>query len=165
MKVFWILCFLFLTLPRFSKSNEEAEEAPAGDEEKPEETPEEAAGENEAEGTGEEEEEEAEEKAEEAEEGGQELTCNKQIVETYGMVGLDVAKPMALDMCESITHSCCQVTDQVKIYENWVEGGEDVDLTERFKYHMRVGFEANLRFITWFSRNWPKCLRLPRVFS
>lgn len=133
------MCLLFLTLPRFSKTNEEAEEAPVEEGENAEETAEENAEGGDAEGTGEEEEEEAEEKAEEAEEGGKELKCNKQIVETYGMVGLDEAKPMALDMCESITHSCCQVTDQLKIYENWIEGGEDTDLTDRFKYHMRVG--------------------------
>lgn len=134
-KIFFLLCLL-LTFSHLTKSNEEepAEEAA----EEGEETPAEGEGDEEevdAEEKGEEDEAEAEE---EAEEGGEEMVCNKAIVETYGMVGLDVAKPMALDMCESVKHSCCQVTDQIKIFENWVDNGEDVDLTDRMHYHSRV---------------------------
>jgi hypothetical protein len=135
-KIFLLLCLL-ITLTNVTKANEE--EAPA----------EEAEGKAEAEGEGEEKTEEEEgneeeleaeiEAEEEAEEGGAELTCNKQILETYGMVGLDEPRPMALDMCESVKHSCCHATDQLKIYENWMEAGEDADLVERFKYQMRVG--------------------------
>ena len=131
------MTLIFLTFPSTTKANDEPEEPNT-----PEETEEEA--EAEAEGTGDADEEAAEEKAEEAEEEaeeGQELKCKKPILETYGMVGLDDAKPMALDMCESITHSCCSVTDQLKIYENWIEGGEDADLLDRFKYHTRVRYE------------------------
>ena len=135
----FIILSLLLTFSHVTKSNEETEDAPSEEEnkEEKEEGEEKDEGEEAAE-TGDAEEEEAEEKAEEAEEGGQELKCNKQILETYGMVGLEVAKPMMLDMCHSIKQSCCQVTDQLKIYENWIQNGEDEDLSERFKYQMRV---------------------------
>jgi len=126
-----------MSFTHITKGNEE-EAAPA--EEGGEEA--EAEGEGEEGGEGDEEELEAEEKAEEAEEeaeeGGTEYICNKPILETYGMVGLDEPKPMHLDMCEHVKHSCCHVTDQIKIYENWIENGEDADLVERFKYQTRV---------------------------
>ena len=134
-KILLLLCLL-LTFSNKIYANEEeapAEEAAAEEGEEGEETP--------AEGEVEEEDEEAEEKGEEDEEEaeeGQEMICNKQIVETYGLVGLDVAQPMHLDMCESIKHSCCQVTDQIKIFENWMDNGEDVDLLDRMNYHSRV---------------------------
>ena len=141
-KLFLILCLL-LTYPHLVKSN---------DEEPAEETPEEPTDDTEAETDGDEEELEAEEKAEEAEEeaeeGGAEYKCVKPILETYGMVGLDEPRPMALDMCELVKHSCCNATDQMKIYENWVEGGEDADLVERFKYQTRVRNMGLLGFIS-----------------
>lgn len=137
-KLFLLLC-LILSMTHVTKSNEEAEEAPAEDAEA------EAEGEADEAESGEDpdsDEEEAEAEAEEqAEEGAaEELKCNQAILATYGMVGLESAKPMALDMCESVKHSCCQVTDQLKIFENWVQNGEDEDLGERLKYQSRVGF-------------------------
>lgn len=85
-------------------------------------------------------------KEEEAEDGAEkELVCKKPLLETFGMVGLDEAKKMDMDICTTVKHSCCHVTDQAKIYENWVDNKEGEELKNRLHYHTRVTFISTYR--------------------
>lgn len=50
---------------------------------------------------------------------GPKLACNKDLVTTLGMKGLDKPEELDLEMCPSITHSCCEIKDQLIMYDNW----------------------------------------------
>lgn len=66
------------------------------------------------------------------------LKCDQDILISYGLEGWKYPVKMDLDMCPTVEHSCCQVKDQLTIYENWAHGKEEKNLHSRFKYHYNV---------------------------
>ena len=60
--------------------------------------------------------------------------CNEDILLSYGLDGNKFPVKMELEMCPTISESCCQVKDQLTIYSNWVHGQEENNLHGRFKY-------------------------------
>jgi hypothetical protein len=135
-----IFIYLIFALYVIQPIKTQEEDAPAEEEVAEEETEEEGAGEEgEGEDGGDKEEghDEAAATEEESEED-EELICHKPALESLGLVGLEKAEKMNLDMCSSITHSCCTVTDQMKIFENWETNKQGEELKNRLHYHTRV---------------------------
>lgn len=50
---------------------------------------------------------------------GPKLSCNKDVIKSLGMKGLDKPREMELEMCPTVTMSCCELKDQLIIHDNW----------------------------------------------
>jgi hypothetical protein len=50
--------------------------------------------------------------------------CNRALLQTYSMTGLDVPAIDKIEMCPSITRTCCLKQDQQILFTNFVHGGE-----------------------------------------
>ena len=109
------------------EAGNEGEEAPAEDagEEKAEETGEEGEGGDEKTDAG------AAPKKETKKTGPKRI-CNKELVTALGMKGVTDAIEDELEMCPSISFSCCTVKDQLVMYDNWVKV-EEPKLTSTLK--------------------------------
>ena len=68
------------------------------------------------------------------------IPCNQELLETFGMEGVENAHQDFLEMCPTIKNSCCSIPDQLIIYKNWeeLEQGKNIDF--RFKYHQDIYF-------------------------
>lgn len=64
--------------------------------------------------------------------------CNRRFLNAMGFVGLDWSKPLNLEMCPTVSQSCCTEEDQLNMYTFWINGGEESNLKERFEYHRQV---------------------------
>ena len=60
-------------------------------------------------------------------------TCNIDILRNYGLHGLEVAEELPLVMCPDIVHSCCQESDQLEFYFNWIGGDKKSMIREHYK--------------------------------
>ena len=65
------------------------------------------------------------------------LACNKDLVGTLGMTGLAEPKALELEMCPTVTNSCCEVKDQLIMYDNWTTN-EKPKLEEQLKAHKDI---------------------------
>ena len=50
--------------------------------------------------------------------------CNKDLLETYSLTGLDIPAVDKIEMCPSITRTCCLKQDQQIMFTNFIHGGE-----------------------------------------
>ncbi len=50
--------------------------------------------------------------------------CNRDILNTYSLTGLDIPVIDKIEMCPSITRSCCLKQDQQILFTNFIHGGE-----------------------------------------
>ena len=50
--------------------------------------------------------------------------CNRDILQTYSLTGLDIPAIDKIEMCPSITRTCCLKQDQQILFTNFVHGGE-----------------------------------------
>jgi hypothetical protein len=79
------------------------------------------------------------------EEGGEEeeeeeTTCNQELLNSYGLLGIQNKEDMQMDICTGVTSSCCALEDQLVIYDTLTKGEELKLLDERFEYHKKVGY-------------------------
>ena len=116
------ILILILAISQFATLEEAPEEKPEGEE-----------GEENPEG-----EEETEEAA---------PTCNQELLNSYGLLGLPNKEEMQMDICSDVNESCCQLEDQLAIYEMLTKGDEMSLMEERFAYHEQVSL-FNKRFTT-----------------
>ena len=63
---------------------------------------------------------------------GPKRICNKELVTALGMKGLNEAIEDELEMCPSVNFTCCEVKDQLVMYDNWVKV-EEPKLTSTLK--------------------------------
>lgn len=50
--------------------------------------------------------------------------CNRDLLQTYSLTGLDIPVIDKIEMCPSITRTCCLKQDQQIIFTNFIHGGE-----------------------------------------
>lgn len=62
----------------------------------------------------------------------QDIKCAPGILPSLGLQGHEIAKEEKLEMCPMIQNSCCQKSDQLKIFENWISNEEGKNLKMRF---------------------------------
>lgn len=67
--------------------------------------------------------------------------CNQEIQQSLGMQGYKYPRKISLDMCPTITQSCCTVEDQLTIYKAWVMDKEEENLEERLAFHKTIYWE------------------------
>jgi len=60
--------------------------------------------------------------------------CNKNVLAAFQFKGRSHPSPDPLLLCPEITLSCCAKTDQIVLYENFIERKEETEMTRRFKY-------------------------------
>ena len=61
------------------------------------------------------------------------LKCRQNILEAYGLDGLEESKEMEFNMCPDIQESCCEFEDQLIIYDNWIKSNEKKILENHYK--------------------------------
>ena len=66
--------------------------------------------------------------------------CPRKLIEAFDLEGLDYPKQLDLYMCPKIKNTCCKVSDQLNMYNNWVKHKERYHLQSRLKYHRKVYF-------------------------
>lgn len=67
--------------------------------------------------------------------------CFRDLLQSYSLNGLDNAQEIQLSMCPSVAKSCCQQVDQEAIYSNWIHGGEEEAVNDRYNQNAKV-YEA-----------------------
>lgn len=88
----------------------------------------------------------AEGEAGEPTEGGEEpeeeeeepATCNQELLNGYGLLGIKDKEDMQMDICTGVSTSCCALEDQLAIYDTLTKGEELKNLDQRFEYHKKV---------------------------
>lgn len=125
-KILRISLILLLAFTQTTFTEESPEEAPEGD------TPEGEAGE--AGGDDSAEEEAAEEQP----------TCNEELLNSYGLLGMKFKEEMEMHICSNVKQSCCQLEDQLAIYDELTKGEELTLLNERLEYHKKVTANSTL---------------------
>lgn len=60
--------------------------------------------------------------------------CNQELLAAFQFKGLTTPSPNPLLLCPDVKLSCCTKTDQIILYENFVERKEEDDMNTRFKY-------------------------------
>jgi len=48
--------------------------------------------------------------------------CIKEVLNAWGLTGRTFPGKVYLPMCPTVSYSCCSKMDQIKIYENFVQG-------------------------------------------
>lgn len=66
------------------------------------------------------------------------LSCNKNLVTSYGMKGLDQPKEMIIEMCPTLKHSCCQKADQKVMFGNWVVSKEEMEVKNHYQITVKL---------------------------
>ena len=125
-----IILILLLALTHFTITEETPEEAPETD----------ASGEG-----------APEEGATEEEAVEEQPTCNEELLNSYGLLGMKFKEPMEMDICSNVEDSCCQLEDQLAIYDELTKGDELKLMEERFAYHKKV-----IRFENRFNQRFTK---------
>ena len=64
--------------------------------------------------------------------------CQRKLLISLGLEGLEKPKPTTLEMCKTLKSSCCQHADQLNIYDNWIRGAESESLSETLKEQAAV---------------------------
>lgn len=65
-------------------------------------------------------------------------SCNRPLLISLGFTGYDKPQNQKLEMCNNITHSCCTETDQLNIFESWVQDLEEESLKKILDTHKEV---------------------------
>lgn len=68
--------------------------------------------------------------------------CNRDIVQTYSLTGVDIPIIEKIEMCPKIVRSCCLKQDQPILFTNFIHGGEDQTVIDH--YSRVVGTYNNL---------------------
>ena len=82
-----------------------------------------------------------------------EKKCNVELIQNYGLHGLNVAERVSLKMCPDVQHSCCQESDQMEIYFNWIGSHKKKLVTAHYKdvADLYVNFFDELKEVHSFS--------------
>lgn len=64
--------------------------------------------------------------------------CNPKLYQSLGFIGHKWPKKMFLDMCPTVTMSCCKLNDQLSIFKSWVGGQEEENLEKRLGGHKEI---------------------------
>lgn len=59
--------------------------------------------------------------------------CNRNVVQAYGMTGVDQAINEKIEMCPKIVNSCCLKEDQMIMFLNLIQGGELQNIKDYYK--------------------------------
>lgn len=59
--------------------------------------------------------------------------CNAELIESYGMIALQTPEQMTLEMCPTVSVSCCQKHTQLSMYANWIHNNEKKKVDVRYK--------------------------------
>ena len=59
--------------------------------------------------------------------------CNRNIVQAYGMTGVEKPIVEKIEMCPKIINSCCLKEDQMIMYLNFIQGGELQNIKDYYK--------------------------------
>lgn len=68
--------------------------------------------------------------------------CNRDLLQTYSLTGMDIPAIDKIEMCPSITRTCCLKQDQQILFTNFVHGGEYQSVVDH--YGKVVGTYYNL---------------------
>lgn len=68
--------------------------------------------------------------------------CNRDILQTYSLTGMDIPAIEKIEMCPSITRTCCLKQDQQILFTNFIHGGESQTVVDH--YGKVVGTYYNL---------------------
>jgi hypothetical protein len=79
------------------------------------------------------------------------IVCKSEILKSYGLEGLKESVATPLDVCPSITNSCCAASDQIVIQQTWQCEKGSKRLLERFAYYT-TAYSAILDIMTAFSK-------------
>lgn len=61
------------------------------------------------------------------------VRCQRSVLSSYGLVGLDVASNATIEMCPRIDRTCCDPRDQLIFYRNYRLGGEALEVRTRYQ--------------------------------
>jgi hypothetical protein len=64
--------------------------------------------------------------------------CNQTLLNSVGLLGVTHSEEMKMDICTSVTDSCCQLEDQLAIFDHFKNSQDLENLNERFNYHKKV---------------------------
>lgn len=64
--------------------------------------------------------------------------CFQKALIAVGLEGVPHAINESLKMCPGVTSSCCKVSDQVLMYEGWVDDGNEKYIKSRFEFYSQV---------------------------
>ena len=67
-----------------------------------------------------------------------EPNCNQALLNSVGLLGLSNSKEMQMDICSSVKDSCCQLKDQLAIFDYMLASKEMENLAGRLAYHSKV---------------------------
>lgn len=59
-------------------------------------------------------------------------SCKPELLKAFGLSGLATPIKVTIDMCPSITDSCCSLADQKVIFKNWDTNQEGANLDKKF---------------------------------
>ena len=65
-------------------------------------------------------------------------SCDKKLVQSYGMKVFNTPQDIKLMMCPTIKKSCCQIADQKVIYGNWIISKEESNVENHYKITLRL---------------------------
>ena len=68
--------------------------------------------------------------------------CNRGLLQTYSLLGLDIPAIDKIEMCPGITRTCCQKADQQILFTNFIHGGEFQSVVDH--YQKVTGVYSNL---------------------
>lgn len=60
------------------------------------------------------------------------ISCNKELMTSYGMVGNFKPREMIVEMCPNVQLSCCRKDDQLQIFGNWIAGKTKSDVNMHY---------------------------------
>lgn len=67
-------------------------------------------------------------------------TCNSELLQNYGLHGLEKAEEIPLKMCPDVQYSCCQESDQMEIFFNWLGDKKKTFISDYYKQLSNVYF-------------------------
>lgn len=60
------------------------------------------------------------------------LACNRDLLQTFSLTGLDVPAVEKIEMCPQITRTCCLKQDQQILFTNFIHGGEYQSVVDHY---------------------------------
>lgn len=69
---------------------------------------------------------------------GHEEVCFRDLLQSYSLNGLDNPIEQKIEMCPSISQSCCQRVDQEVIYSNWIHGQEEQTVNDHYNNNAKI---------------------------
>ncbi len=64
--------------------------------------------------------------------------CSPETLVSFGLLPKIKPEDRYVILCPYITHSCCNLEDEKRIYTNWIELKEEYNLKSRLKWHRSI---------------------------